>query len=276
MMSKLKYGCEGLVAVISGGTSGIGLAAAAKLAAEGARVYILGRSRAKGEAAVRQLQEAIGAAALRRSDAQTQGEAFFVPCDVSKAASCKEAVAKIGEREKSLLREQQAHIDILINSAGVYAEQRLENMTEADYSAIMDTNVKGTLLLTQACLPLMYSGGSIINIASDAGVSGNYGCPVYCASKGAVVSLTRALALDLAPQIRVNCVCPADVDTPLLARQLVDANGGYTLADMAASYPLGRIGRAEEIAHVICSVASPANSFMTGSIITVDGGITAG
>ena len=276
MMSKLKYGCEGLVAVISGGTSGIGLAAAAKLAADGARVYILGRSRAKGEAAVRQLQEAIGAAALRRSDAQTQGEAFFVPCDVSKAASCKEAVAKIGEREKSLLREQQAHIDILINSAGVYAEQRLENMTEADYSAIMDTNVKGTLLLTQACLPLMYSGGSIINIASDAGVSGNYGCPVYCASKGAVVSLTRALALDLAPQIRVNCVCPADVDTPLLARQLVDANGGYTLADMEASYPLGRIGRAEEIAHVICSVASPANSFMTGSIITVDGGITAG
>ena len=275
-MSKLKYGCEGLVAVISGGTSGIGLAAAAKLAADGARVYIVGRSRAKGEAAVRQLQEAIGAAALSRSDAQTQGEAFFVPCDVSKAASCKEAVAKIGEREKSLLREQQAHIDILINSAGVYAEQRLENMTEADYAAIMDTNVKGTLLLTQACLPLMYGGGSIINIASDAGVSGNYGCPVYCASKGAVVSLTRALALDLAPQIRVNCVCPADVDTPLLARQLVDANGGYTLADMEASYPLGRIGRAEEIAHVICSVASPANSFMTGSIITVDGGITAG
>lgn len=275
-MSKLKYGCEGLVAVISGGTSGIGLAAAAKLAADGARVYILGRSRAKGEAAVRQLQEAIGAAALSRSDAQTQGEAFFVPCDVSKAASCKEAVAKIGEREKSLLREQQAHIDILINSAGVYAEQRLENMTEADYAVIMDTNVKGTLLLTQACLPLMYSGGSIVNIASDAGVSGNYGCPVYCASKGAVVSLTRALALDLAPQIRVNCVCPADVDTPLLARQLVDANGGYTLADMEASYPLGRIGRAEEIAHVICSVASPTNSFMTGSIITVDGGITAG
>ena len=273
MMSKLKYGCEGLVAVISGGTSGIGLAAAAKLAADGARVYILGRSRAKGEAAVRQLQEAM---ALCRGDAQAQGEVFFVPCDVSKAASCKEAVAKIGEREKSLLREQQAHIDILINSAGVYAEQRLENMTEADYAAIMDTNVKGTLLLTQACLPLMYGGGSIINIASDAGVSGNYGCPVYCASKGAVVSLTRALALDLAPQIRVNCVCPADVDTPLLARQLVDANGGYTLADMAASYPLGRIGRAEEIAHAICSVASPANSFMTGSIITVDGGITAG
>ena len=280
-MQKLSYGCEGLVAVVSGGSSGIGLVTAERLAADGARVYILGRSRARGEAAVRELAE------------KTGKEAVFVVCDVSKAASCKEAVAQIGAHEKSLLREQQAsgaqgttgdgqgteqqwHIDILVNSAGIYVEQRLESMSEADYDAIMDTNVKGTLLLTQACLPFMYGGGSIVNIASDAGVSGNYGCPVYCASKGAVVALTRALALDLAPRVRVNCICPADVDTPLLARQLVDANGGYTLADMAAAYPLGRIGRAEEIAHAICSVASPANSFMTGSIVTVDGGITAG
>ena len=263
-MAKLSYGCAGLVAVISGGSSGIGLATAEKLLLDGAKVYILGRSRARGEAALRQLAEKTGTRAL------------FVPCDITSAASCKEAAAKVSENEKSLLGEQQAHIDILVNSAGVYAEQRLENMTEADYADIMDTNVKGMLLLTKACLPMMYGGGSIVNIASDAGVSGNYGCPVYCASKGAVVALTRALALDLAPAIRVNCICPADVDTPLLARQLVDANGGYTLADMAAAYPLGRIGRAEEIAHAICSVAAPANSFMTGSIITVDGGITAG
>ncbi|MGM9529051.1 MAG: SDR family NAD(P)-dependent oxidoreductase [Phascolarctobacterium sp.] len=255
-MTKLKYGCEGLVAVISGGSSGIGLATAERLATDGARVYILGRNADRGAAAVRHIEE------------QTGVSVCFVGCDVKKAASCKEAASKIASHE--------GHIDILVNSAGVYAEQRLENMSEADYDDIMDTNVKGTLLLTQACLPFMQCGGSIVNIASDAGVNGNYGCPVYCASKGAVVAFTRALALDLAPSIRVNCICPADVDTPLLARQLVDANGGYTLADMAAAYPMGRIGRAAEIAHAICSVASPANSFMTGSIITVDGGITAG
>lgn len=257
-MNELNYGCRNLTAVISGGTSGIGLATAKKLLDDGAKVYLLGRNAARGAAALKTLRE------------QTGKAAYFIDCDITKKVSCAEALAEIAKLEANL------QIDILVNSAGVYAEQRLENMTDADYTAIMDTNVKGTMLLTQACLPKMYQGGSIINIASDAGVSGNYGCPVYCASKGAIVSLTRALALDLAPHIRVNCVCPADVDTPLLARQLADADGGYTLADMAVAYPLGRIGRAEEIAHVICSLAAPANSFMTGSIVTVDGGLTAG
>lgn len=133
-------------------------------------------------------------------------------------------------------------------------EQRLENMQEEDYTRIMDVNVKGTMLLTQAALPYMYSGGSIVNIASDAAVSGNYGCPLYCASKGAVVALTRALALDLAPAVRVNCVCPADVDTPLLAKQLRDAEGSYSAQDVASAYPLQRVARAEEVAHVVCSV----------------------
>ncbi len=259
-MAKINYGCGGLCALISGGTSGIGLAAAAKLLADGARVYILGRGCQRGEAAV---------AALRR---QTGAEAVYIPCDVRDAASCREAVSITGEREG----RGDWRLDILINSAGVYFEQRLEKMSEADYAAVMDCNVKGTLLLTQAALPRLYSGGVIVNIASDAGVSGNYGCPLYCASKGAVVALTRALALDLAPSVRVNCVCPADVATPLLARQLEKADESYTLADMAAAYPLGRVGRAEEIAHVICSVASPCNSFMTGAIIPVDGGLTAG
>ena len=155
----------------------------------------------------------------------------------------------------------------------------------ADYNRIMDVNVKGTLLMIQACQPYMLPHGEtepetvqdrcIINIASDAGIGGNYGCPVYCASKGAVVSLTKALALDFAPDIRVNCICPGDVDTPLLTAQLAAAKGSYTKEEMGEGYPLGRIAATEEVAHVICSVASPANSFMTGAVIPVDGGLTA-
>lgn len=248
----MNYGCKGLNVVISGGTSGIGLAAAEKFLADGANVFLLGRSVLRGAMAVQKLQTL------------TDSKVFYVPCDVTRAEDCQKALAGID-----------GAIDILVNAAGVYQDQRLENMTEADYANIFDTNVKGTMLLTQAALPYMYGGGSIVNIASDAGISGNYGCPVYCASKGAIVALTKALALDYAPKIRVNCVCPADVDTPLLRKQLEASNGGYTLADMADAYPLGRVGKAEEIAHVICSVASPQNSFMTGATIPVDGGLTA-
>ncbi len=254
MNSVINYGCGKMTAVISGGTSGIGLAAAAKLLNDGATVYLLGRSLERGQAAVTALQKNSGAAVT------------YICCDVRSSASCEEAAARIAAASGS--------IDILINCAGVYEEQRLENITEAVYDELMDTNVRGTVLLTKAVKRYM-ERGCIVNVASDAAVSGNYGCPVYCAAKGAVVAWTKALALDLAPHIRVNCVCPADVDTPLVRRQLTAADGGYTLSDMAAVYPLGRIGEAEEIAHMICSAVSPANSFMTGSIITVDGGLTA-
>lgn len=253
----MNYGCNGLCAVISGGTSGIGLAVAEKLLLDGAKIYILGRSLQRGLDAVNLLEQ------------QTGKTPIFIPCDVSKQKSCAKAVECI-----KTTQDKATHIDILINCAGIYKEQRLEEMTERDYEKIFDVNVKGTLLLTQAIVPLMYQG-SIINISSDAGISGNYGCPLYCASKGAVVALTKALALDLAPSIRVNCVCPADVDTPLLQEQLKAANSSYTLEDMASAYPLERIGKAQEIAHVICALVSPHNSFMTGSIVPVDGGITA-
>lgn len=258
-MNKINYGCENLCAVISGGTSGIGLETARRLLLDGARVYILGRSRERGMQAMHYLSEVTGK------------NVIYIPCDVSSSAQCAKAIAKVAEDEG-----KECQINILVNSAGFYSEQRLEQLTEADFDAMMNVNVKGTMFLTQAALPYLHNGSSVVNIASDAAVSGNYGCALYCATKGAVVAFTRALALDLAPGVRVNCVCPADIETPLLTKQLVDANDGYTLADMAAAYPLQRVGKAGEVAHVICSVASPANSFMTGSVVTVDGGLTAG
>lgn len=259
MSKNLSYGCEGLCVVISGGTSGIGLATAQRLLTDGARVYLLGRSAARGAAAVRSLQAATGR------------EAVYIACDVANAAQCAAGIAQVAACEA----HPDWQLDVLINCAGVYQEQRLEQLTPAAIDAMLDVNLKGVLLLTQAALPYLRQGSSVVNIASDAGVKGNYGCPLYCASKGAVVALTRALALDLAPAVRVNCVCPADVDTPLLARQLVEADGDYTLADMAAAYPLQRVADAGEVAHVICSLASPANSFMTGSIVLADGGVSA-
>lgn len=258
-MNKLSYGLKGYSAVISGGTSGIGLAAAELMLLDGARVFVLGRSAERGAEAVQTLAS------------KTGKRAVYIACDVSSIESCQKAAMQI--------KEQLAgdSLDILVNSAGIYQEQRLERVTEADYADIMDVNVKGTVFLTKAIYELMRDSDNfpaIVNIASDAGISGNYGCPIYCASKGAIVALTKALALDMAPGVRVNCVCPADVATPLLQKQLTP-DCGYSMEDMAEAYPLGRIGRAEEIAHVICSLASPANSFMTGSIVAVDGGLTA-
>lgn len=258
-MNKLSYGLKGSAALISGGTSGIGLAAAELMLLDGARVFVLGRSAERGAEAVQLLESRTGRSAV------------YITCDVSCIESCQRAAMQI--------KEQLAgdSLDILVNSAGIYQEQRLERVTETDYADIMDINVKGTVFLTKAMYELMRDSDNfpaIVNIASDAGISGNYGCPVYCASKGAIVALTKALALDMAPSVRVNCVCPADIDTPLLQKQLTP-DCGYSVEDMAEAYPLGRIGRAEEIAHVICSLASPANSFMTGSIVAVDGGLTA-
>ena len=324
----MEYGCRNKVVVISGGTSGIGLAAARTFWRDGAIVSIVGRDSAKGmkalaaiagckdpEAAVfpglpegtdtLSAAEGLAGDGSGTRDSSVPGTAEelarlrYIRADVTKPADCRMAAAIAAYYGKD-------RIDILVNSAGMYQEKRIENISVADYNRIMDVNVKGTLLMIQACQPYMLSHGEtetgaaeetgsaaeetavadsagsgraqdccIINIASDAGIGGNYGCPVYCASKGAVVSLSKALALDFAPDIRVNCICPGDVDTPLLTAQLEAAKGGYTKEEMGEGYPLGRTATAEEVAHVICSVASPANSFMTGAVIPIDGGLTA-
>ena len=156
----MNYGCNGRCAVISGGTSGIGLAAARTLLADGAEVWLLART--ERPQLLAELKESYGE------------KVHFIQCDVANVASCKAAAAQI---------KNAGNVDFLVNSAGIYREQSMEMLTETEFDEIFGVNVKGTVFLTQALLPYMAAGGAVVNVASDAGISGNYGCAAYCASK---------------------------------------------------------------------------------------------
>ncbi|VBB05393.1 short-chain dehydrogenase/reductase sdr [Lucifera butyrica] len=249
---------DGQVALVTGGTSGIGLATAAGLLKGGARVVIAGRSREKGRAAVEKLQQ-LGSSVL------------YMPGDVSRVADCEGlvngAAACFGK------------LDVVVNSAGYYEEKLIAEMSEPEYERMMDINLKGTYFVAKYAAAVLRrsGGGAIINVASDAALTGNLQCTAYCAAKGAVTAFTKALALELSPyQIRVNCVCPGDVKTPLLAEQAArTADPAGYLRAMTSLYPLGRVAEPEEVANVICFLASGEASFVTGAIWTVDGGLTA-
>ncbi len=245
--------------LITGGTSGIGLVAAAMFLERGAKVVLAGRS------------ETRGAQALHSFAPEHRDRAVFFPCDVTRVEEC--------SRLAELAEEWLGGLDILVNSAGIYVEEPIASMTEEIFDRVMAVNVKGTYFMCRHAVPKLRKnqGAAIVNVSSDAGLHGNYGCTAYSASKGAVTLFTRSLALELASfGIRVNCVCPGDIMTPLTERQLAAGiSREEALREMASVYPLGRIGRAEEAAGVIVFLASSAASFVTGAAWSVDGGITA-
>ncbi len=249
---------KGKVALITGGTSGIGLETAKQLLAQGAMVALIGSQMKKGQGVLEELR--------------IYGDKVcFIQGDISHVSQCqavvKETVAKLGR------------LDIVVNSAGIYMEKSIDEVTEEEFDQMMNSNIKGTYFICKYALPyLRQSGsGSIVNISSDAGINGNCLCTTYCASKGAVTVFTKALALEsIHSGIRANCVCPGDVDTPMVEKQLVNVeNKEEYLRDMASIYPIGRIARPEEIAKVICFLASEDASFVNGAVWTVDGGLTA-
>ena len=236
-------------AIITGGTSGIGLATAKKFLANDFNCVLVGRSTARFEKIKAELTERFE----------------FISADVRRVSDC----------DKIILRTAKLFggVDVLINSAGIYHEGAITSTDEEIFNDIFATNVKGTFFLSRAAVgELIKSHGAIVNVASDAGLKGNYFCAAYSASKGAVVAFTRSLALELASfSIRVNCVAPGDILTPLTLNQLENSNS--TIEELAKIYPLGRIGTAEEVAEAIYFLSSA--TFITGAILSVDGGLTA-
>lgn len=253
----MKYDLAGKTVLITGGTSGIGLAAARLFLESGAWVLLAGRSSDRGQKAMTTL-------------AEFSSQVRFIAGDISRTEDCEQLVTQAAAWHGQL--------NIVVNSAGVYLEKAITEVSPEEYQTIMDSNVKGTYFICKYAVPfLKKQGGAIINVSSDAGLNGNVLCTAYCAAKGAVTTFTKALALELAPyNIRVNCVCPGDIDTPMLDRQLSDSVDAIAARrEMASLYPLGRIGQASEVAQVICFLASDAASFVTGAAWTVDGGLTA-
>ena len=252
----MKLDFSGKTVLITGGTSGIGLAAARLFLDSGARVAILGRDAEKGTFVERELSM-LG---------QTP---VFICGDVTQAGDCGRIIREVVERF--------GRLDVLVNSAGEYLEKSIDDMTEAEFDRIMAVNLKGTYFMAKAAVPaLKVSRGAVVNVSSDAGLNGNVNCTAYCAAKGGVTLFTKALALELAPHgVRVNCVCPGDIATPLLERQVAAAaNPREYRREMESIYPLGRIGTPEEVAGVILFLASEAASFVTGAAWAVDGGLT--
>jgi len=247
---RIDPGLQGKSVIVTGGSRGIGRATVALLAAEGVDVTFFYRENAQAAQAV----VAAGAAAGQAIAAE--------PIDIRDAAACASAVARINERV--------GHIDILVNNAGVIRDSPLAGFSDADVDDVIGTNVTGVFNVTRAVAPYMISrrSGKIINVSSVSGEKGGRGQTNYAASKGAINAFTRALAVELAPRkIIVNAVAPGVVDTEMshAVRELAGD-------EVKARILLKRYGTADEVAYAIWFLASDYANYITGQVLTVDGG----
>jgi NAD(P)-dependent dehydrogenase (short-subunit alcohol dehydrogenase family) len=249
---------EDKAVALTGASTGIGRAIALRFAAEGARLLLA------------DVQEREGAALAGEIEAGG-GEAFFMRADVGQRAD--------NERLVETCVGRYGRIDILVCNAGVTLPKLLPDSTDEEIDRLLDVNLKGPMYAARAAIPVMlrHGGGSILFTASKTGLVAQRDSPVYCASKGGVVLLARALALDYARQgIRVNALCPGIIDTPML-RQFADSMPDPAAAwtEYSSAQPMGRLGTAEECAEAALWLVSDASSFVTGVALPIDGGFTA-
>jgi NAD(P)-dependent dehydrogenase (short-subunit alcohol dehydrogenase family) len=248
------------VVLVTGGAGGIGTAVAERFLALGDTVVLADRS----------------ADGLTAAVAALPGAVTSVTADVRSVADCDRMVAQAVESG--------GRLDVLVNSAGVWVEGPSEEMTEEQWDRTIDVNLKGTFFASRAAIPhLVRSEGCIVNVSSDSGIGGNPGCAIYNASKFGVNGLTASMGLELAPfGVRVNAVCPADVDTPMLAGQARDFGGGDErgyLEALLAKYPAGsraRFVRPREVAALVVFLASTDAAPITAASIPIEFGTTAG
>lgn len=246
---------EGKVALIAGAASGIGRGISLRLVAMGARAAVVDIDDRGSRETVAEIEK-------------QGGEVVAIKCDIRSADDCRHAT------DTAIARW--GHVDILCNCAGVAIRKDLVELTEDEWDRALDVTLKGIFLLSRAVIPHMIraGGGSIINIGSGWSLKGGPRAASYCAAKGGTLNLTRAMAIDYGKHnIRVNCVCPGDVDTPMLRSECAQL-GEDTQVFMreAANRPLARVGTPEDIANAVLFLASPMSTWITGAAVVVDGG----
>ena len=246
---------QGKAAMVTGAASGIGRGIALRLSEVGARIAVLDIDEMKAAETAIEIQK-------------RGGEAVALKCDVRSAADCRAATGSV--------LELWGKIDILCNCAGIAIRKDIVELTENEWDLALDVTLKSIYLLSHEVVPHMIrnGGGSIINIGSGWSLKGGPRAAAYCAAKGGAVNLTRAMAIDHGKHnIRVNCVCPGDIDTPMLRSECAQlGEDAAKFMQEAANRPLARVGTPDDVANAVLFLTSPMSSWITGAALVVDGG----